>query len=105
MMPFGDGKLDVSVGGRLFEELVLGDESREKFGQHLAFGRRRFLNVEQEIAMIDHHDDALVGEACLLNGGGKCSREFRGGGDGNGRAPGRTGGGACLKLAVKPADA
>ena len=103
-MPFAHRQLDVSVGGRLLKELILGDESREKFGQHLAFGRRRFLNVEQEIAMIDHHRDVLAFELCMSNRSGQGSGELVRTAHECRRAPSCTGGGDRLKLAVEPTD-
>ena len=68
MVAFADGELDVRMRGGFVEELVLGDEPREQFSQHLALGRGRFLDVKETIAVIDYHDDALAMELCFPYG-------------------------------------
>lgn len=106
METLGAGQFHVCVGGGFVEELILRDESFEDLVQNPAFGGRGFLDVEEEVPMVDDEDGFQSSKTGFADGIAERRREFVRSVDGLRGKPFGTGGTGGevhgVKAAVQP---
>src|SRR6266487_3104887 len=74
---FAGGQRHVAPGGVLLKKAALFNQPIQQLSQHRPFGRRGFLDVEEQTAMFEDDDDAGTGKArlphCFSQGGREVS--------------------------------